>query len=198
MNVEFGISKQEMKKMKSSVMGAGAFVILMSLASCLQAQVYKTSTGVVKFHSHTSVEDIDATNSTVAAAMSAAGAVEFSVSINSFQFKKALMQKHFQENYMESTKFPKSTFKGKLTDPKAVNYSKDGSYAVTVKGTMTMHGVAKEVSIPGTVVVKGSKITLQADFKVKPKDYDIKVPAANAAQVAEEIEVNVNCELTKK
>lgn len=187
--------KLEMRTgVKMVLMAALAF----SSAGMAGAQVYKTSTGVVKFHSHTSMEDIDATNSTVAAAMSTAGAVEFSVSINSFQFKKALMQKHFQENYMESSKFPKSTFKGKLTDPKAVNYGKDGTYNVTVKGTLTIHGVAKEVSIPGTVTVKGNNVTLLADFKVKPKDYAIKIPAANAAQIAEEIEVSVNCELTKK
>jgi polyisoprenoid-binding protein YceI len=108
------------------------------------------------------------------------------------------MQKHFQENYMETSKYPKSTFKGNLTDKTAVNFSKDGTYSVTVKGNLTMHGVTKEVSIPGKVVVKGKKATIQADFKVKPADYSIKIPAANAAQIAEEIEINVNCELTKK
>ncbi|MBL7811103.1 MAG: YceI family protein, partial [Bacteroidetes bacterium] len=83
--------------------------VAMMAASALSAQVYKTSTGVIKFFSHTTMEDIDATNSQVAAAMDAAsGAVEISLSVNAFQFKKALMQKHFQENYMETGKFPKS------------------------------------------------------------------------------------------
>jgi polyisoprenoid-binding protein YceI len=178
--------------------------IIMFLATALSiaganAQVYKTSTGKITFHSHTSVEDIDAVNNTVAAAMSAAsGAVEFSVSINSFQFKKALMQKHFQENYLESSKFPKSTFKGLLVDKSAVNFAKDGSYTVSVKGKLTIHGVEKEVTIPGKIDIKGKKATLIADFKVKPKDYNIKIPAANASQISEEIEVSVNCELIKK
>ncbi len=178
-----------------------AFVVgfAMQFAS---AQIYKTSTGSVKFHSHTSAEDIDATNSTVSAALnSSTGAVEFSVSINSFQFKKALMQKHFQENYMESSKFPKSTFKGSISNNSAVNYKKDGTYAVTVKGKLTVHGVTKDVSIPGNVVVKGNKVTLKTegkDFKVKPADYKIKIPSENAAQIADAREVTVNCELTKK
>ena len=98
-----GIMKNTIKKIALSIS-------ILSFATLASAQVYKTSTGTVKFHSHTAVEDIDATNSTVAAALSVAGAVEFSLSINSFQFKKALMQKHFQENYMESSKFSKSTF----------------------------------------------------------------------------------------
>lgn len=183
--------------MKKIMLGVAAVLGL----NMLQAQVYKTSTGSVKFHSHTDVEDIDGSNSTVAAAMSAAGAVEISIAINSFQFKKALMQKHFQENYMESSKFPNSTFKGKITNMSAVNLSKNGTYAVSVTGKLTMHGVTKEITIPGTVVVNGNKVTLISDkekFKVKPADYGIKVPAANAASVAEEIEIDVNCELTKK
>lgn len=165
------------------------------------AQVYKTSTGSVNFHSHTDMEDIDATNSTVVAAMSAGGVVEFSVSVNSFQFKKALMQKHFQENYMETSKFPKSSFKGKITNMAGVNLTKNGTYTVSVKGNLTMHGVTKEVTIPGTVTVNGNKVTLKSDeskFKVKPSDYGIKIPAANAASIADEIEISVNCELTKK
>ncbi len=176
--------------------------LALGFATIASAQVYKTSTGKVSFHSHTNVEDIDATNSAVAAALSAStGAVEISISVNSFQFKKALMQKHFQENYMETSKYAKSTFKGKIVDNTKVTYTKDGTYAVSVKGTLTMHGVAKEVTIKGKVIVKGNKITLVADgkdFKVKPKDYGIKVPANNAAQIAEEIEISVNCELTKK
>lgn len=181
--------------------GGKILTILFAFALGVNAQIYKTSTGTVSFHSGAS-ENIDATNSAAAAALSAAtGAVEFSVAINSFQFKKALMQKHFQENYMESSKYSKATFKGKITDNTKVNYTKDGTYAVSIKGNLTIHGVTKEVTIPGNVVVKGNKITLQAsgsDFKVKPKDYDIKIPANNAAQIAEEIEITVNCELTKK
>lgn len=172
---------------------------LMFTAFTAQAQVYKTSTGVIKFNSTTSAETIDATNSQVTAAMDAAsGAVEFSVPINSFQFKKALMQKHFQENYMESSKYPKSTFKGTIQNNKAVNYQKDGTYNVTVKGKLTMHGVTKDVTIPGKVVVAGGKVSLKADFTVNLDDYNIKVPANNAAQINKNIKVSVDCTLVKK
>lgn len=169
------------------------------LFSFKAGSVYKTSTGNIKFYSHTNMEDIDANNSQVAAALApTTGAVEFSVNINSFQFKKAQMQKHFQENYMESSKYPKSTFKGTITDNSKVDYSKDGTYDVTVKGKLAIHGVTKDVSIPGKIIIAGNKATMDSEFKVKLKDYNIKVPANNVANVSEEIKVTVNCALTKK
>lgn len=172
---------------------------MMFSTMAVNAQVYKTSTGTIKFNSKTTAETIDATNSQVTAAMdSKSGAIEFSVPINSFQFKKALMQKHFQENYMESSKYPKSTFKGTVQNNAAVNYAKDGTYSVNVKGKLTMHGVTKDVTIPGKIVVSGGKVTLKADFKVNLDDYNIKVPANNAAQINKNISVTVDCTLIKK
>jgi polyisoprenoid-binding protein YceI len=169
---------------------AGALAML----SFRTGTVYKTSTGTIKFFSKTKMENIDATNSQVAAAVASTnGAVEFSVTINSFQFKKAQMQKHFQENYMESGKYPTSTFKGTITNNSAVSYTKDGTYAVSVKGKLTMHGVTKEITTPGKVIISGKKATLTCDFSVKPKDYNIKIPANNAANIAENISINVNC-----
>lgn len=184
---------------KIILVSALAFIVLSAFKA---GNVYKTSTGVIKFFSHTSMEDIDATNNQVAAALaSSTGTVEFSVTINSFQFKKALMQKHFQENYMESGKFPKSTFKGTIADNSKVKYDVNGTYTVSIKGKLTMHGVTKDVTVPGKITVAGNKITLESDkdkFKVKLKDYNIKVPAQNAANVSEDISISVNCALTKK
>lgn len=176
-----------------------ALFLFSLLTVSVYGQVYKTSTGTIKFFSSTDAEDIDATNSQVSAAIEIkSGVVEFSAPVNSFQFKKALMQKHFQENYLETTKYPKSTFKGKITNNSAVDYTKDGTYTVSVTGKLYMHGVSKDITIPGKVIVSGGKITLTADFKVKLKDYNIKVPAQNAANIAEDIAISVNCTLTKK
>lgn len=163
------------------------------------AQVYSTSSGTIKFFSKTTAENIDATNNQVKAALDAkTGNLEFAVSINSFLFKKALMQKHFQENYLESEKFPKSTFKGSITDNAAVKYVTDGTYPVSVKGKLTMHGVTKDVVIPGKVTVSGSKAVLSTDFNVLLEDYNIKIPANNASQIAKSIKVSVDCSLQKK
>ncbi|MBM3920309.1 MAG: YceI family protein [Sphingomonadales bacterium] len=164
-----------------------------------RAQVYSTSSGTIKFFSKTTAENIDATNNQVKAALDAkTGNLEFAVSINSFLFKKALMQKHFQENYLESEKFPKSTFKGSITDNAAVKYVTDGTYPVSVKGKLTMHGVTKDVVIPGKVTVSGSKAVLSTDFNVLLEDYNIKIPANNASQIAKSIKVSVDCSLQKK
>ena len=158
------------------------------------AQVYKTSTGKVDFLSKTPAEDIAAKSSKVKAAIdSESGAVQFSISVNSFQFKKSLMQKHFQENYMETTKYPKSKFKGKLVDKSKVKWKTDGTYKVSVKGKLTMHGVTKTVTVPGKVIIKDGKPTLKASFKVKPKDYKIKIPASSASKIAKSVTINVNC-----
>jgi polyisoprenoid-binding protein YceI len=187
--------------MKKSMKAYKNFAIVAAFlfATSASAQIYKTSTGVVKFHSHTNMEDIDGTNSQVSAACDAkSGAVEISMGVNNFQFKKALMQKHFQENYLETGKFPKSTFKGVITNNSTVTYTKDGTYAVTVKGKLTMHGVTKDVTIPGKLVISGGKVNLKANFKVKPEDYGIKIPANNAASIAKEIEITVDCALAKK
>lgn len=182
-------------KMKKALI---IFTSAMALFAFRAGTVYKTSSGTISFFSHTNIEDIDAVNKQVAAAVApASGAMEFAVSINSFQFKKALMQKHFQENYLESSKFPKSTFAGKITNNAAVNYAKDGEYAATVAGKLTMHGVAQNVNITGKIIVKGNTLTLKSDFKIKLADYNIKIPAANAGSISEEISISVNCELKK-
>jgi polyisoprenoid-binding protein YceI len=163
------------------------------------AQVYSTSSGTIKFFSKTTAENIDATNNQVKAALDAkSGNLEFALSINSFLFKKALMQKHFQENYMESEKFPKSTFKGSITDNAAVKYGTDGTYPVSVKGKLTMHGVTKDVVVPGKLAISGNKAVLSGDFNVLLEDYNIKIPANNSSQIAKSIKVSVECTLQKK
>ena len=103
------------------------------------------------------------------------------------------MQKHFQENYMETKKYPKSTFKGKITESTAVQWEKDGTYTVNVKGKLTMHGVSKAITIPGKVIVKEGKPILKATFKIKPQDYKIKIPASTSSKIAKDIAINVNC-----
>ena len=175
------------------------FFVALFVISHAGAQVYSTSSGTIKFFSKTTAENIDATNNQVKAALDAkSGNLEFALSINSFLFKKALMQKHFQENYMESEKFPKSTFKGSITDNAAVKYGTDGTYPVSVKGKLTMHGVTKDVVVPGKLTISGNKAVLSGDFNVLLEDYNIKIPANNASQIAKSIKVSVECTLQKK
>lgn len=174
-----------------------AGLAMVCMATAVQAQKYTTRTGHVKFYSGTPMENIEAVNNQVAVALDpATNKFLFQVPVKSFKFERALMEEHFNENYMESTTYPKAEYKGVIQE--RVNYDKDGKYDVTARGIMIMHGVTREVTIPGTVEVKGGKVTLKAFFKVKPKDYNINIPALVEEKIAKEIEVTVNTILEKK
>lgn len=163
------------------------------------AQKYMTRTGKVTFFSSTPLENIEAFNNETAAVLDAAtGDFVFQAPIKSFRFEKALMQEHFNENYMESSKYPKAEYKGKISDLGNVNFTKNGTYNVTTKGKLTIHGVTNDVTLPGTVVVKDKTITINSDFKVVPQDYEIKIPGLVENKIAKEIEVTVNSILEKK
>lgn len=100
------------------------------------------------------------------------------------------MEEHFNENYMESQKFPNSIFKGKINEK--VDYTKDGENKVTVTGKMEIHGVVKDVTIDGTLTVKGTELALSSKFKVKVADYNIKVPSLYVKNIAEVVDVTLN------
>ena len=163
------------------------------------AQKYMTRTGKVTFFSSTPVENIEAFNNEAACVVDAAtGDMAFVVPIKSFKFEKALMQEHFNENYMESDKYPKADFKGKISNMGDVNFAKDGTYNVKSTGKLTMHGVTRDVVIPGTITVKGGNVTAASKFNVRMADYKIKVPDMVSSKIAEAIEVTVSSTLAKK
>lgn len=152
-----------------------------------------TRTGKVSFFSSTPVENIEAFNNEVAAAYDASkGDLVFQMAIKGFKFDKQLMQEHFNENYMESDKFPKASFVGKIADFNKVDIKKNGIYKVIASGTMTIHGVNKSVSIPGTIDVKDGVATFKASFDVATSDYKIKIPGIAESKIAKSIAVTVN------
>jgi hypothetical protein len=176
--------------------------LIVALAVCCfattfaNAQKWMTRTGKVSFFSSTSVENIEAFNNEAASVVDTkSGDVAFIVPIKSFKFEKALMQEHFNENYMESNKFPKAEYKGKITNLGDVNFRKDGTYNVKTAGKLTMHGVTKDVMANGTIVVKAGTATLKSKFSVAPKDYGIKIPAVTSSKIASRIEVTVDSQL---
>ena len=159
--------------------------------------IYKTNTGNINFFSHTPVEDITADNHKVKTAFDAeTDKLQFSVLIKDFEFPKALMQEHFNENYMESTKYPKSTFTGTIDKMSAVNLAKDGTYKSSITGKLTMKDVTKEVSTMATFVVKGGIVNAKASFTVNPVDYHIAIPKTVAAKISNEIKINVDADYT--
>lgn len=113
--------------------------------------------------------------------------------VKSFKFKSPLMEEHFNENYMESSKYPKSIFKGTITNLKQINFNKDGSYPTTVSGKLTIHDVTKEAEATGTVEVKGGKIIARTKFNINLKDYGIG-GAMIGKKIAETIAITVDCQ----
>jgi len=158
----------------------------------LDAQKYITRNGYIGFFSHTPLEDIKADNNQVAGVLDiSTGEIAFQVLIRSFRFEKALMEEHFNENYLESEKFPKSTFTGKIMDPASVDFSKTGVYDVTVEGDLTIHGVTKKVSAKGSIEVTSGEINANSKFIIVPEDYNIKIPNVVRNNIAKTIEVTV-------
>lgn len=156
------------------------------------AQKYYTKNGNISFFSKTSLENIKADNNQVLSVLNAqTGEVQFSVLIKSFHFEKALMEEHFNENYLESEKFPKATFKGSITDMGRVNFGTDGMYTVPVSGDMTMHGVTKKIITTATITIKAGKVSATSKFFVKLADYNISIPSIVKDNIAESVEVTV-------
>lgn len=169
-------------------------LLLFILPTTLFAQdKYYTKSGKASFYSATSVEDIEATNKSVTSVLdSKTGKIEFSMLIKSFEFEKALMQEHFNENYMESEKYPKATFKGDIVDVKDLDLKKDGTYDAKVKGKLTIHNVTKDVEETAKFTVKDGKISAKCDFKIKLKDYGIEDPTMIGKKIAEEISIKIS------
>lgn len=166
--------------------------ILTALATSLFGQViYTTESSEISFFSSTPVEDIEAINQTSTSLLNIAkNDIVFRVPIAGFKFEKPLMEEHFNENYMDTEKFPYATFKGKLSD--TLDLTKDTIYNISATGMMNIHGVDKAETYKGTIESKDGKATLKCEFKVKLKDHKIKVPKVVFANIAEEIDVKVS------
>jgi polyisoprenoid-binding protein YceI len=160
------------------------------------AQKFYTKTGKISFHSKAPLEEIEGKNKTVTAVLdSKSGAMQFAVQMKGFEFEKQLMQQHFNENYVESDKYPKAEFKGTIANNSDINYSKDGTYTAKVKGKLTIHGVTKDVESTGTIKINGGKIDANSTFNVLISDYNIKIPSVVKDKVSNTIKVTVDCDL---
>jgi hypothetical protein len=168
-------------------------VILLAWFSINQARqdIYACKNAVVSIYSKAPVEDIDARSDKGTSVFNAAtGELAFSVPIRSFKFDKARMQEHFNENYMESDKYPQASFKGKINEKPDV--TKDGTYPVTAAGVFDVHGVKQTRTITGKLTVNGGAINLSSEFMVACKDHKIDIPKLVFYNIAENIRVQVN------
>ena len=162
----------------------------------LEAQErYFTKDGNITFFSSTAIEDIEAVNRKATSVLDAStGNIEWAVLIKAFLFEKALMQEHFNENYLESDKFPKASFKGVVQNIKSIDFKKDGTYKQKVKGKLTIRDVTQEVETDATFIVKGTKISASCTFEIAVADYKIKIPSVVADKIAKTMEITVQAD----
>lgn len=167
------------------------FTIILSVLfiSTVDAQkIFATRNGKIAFDAP-SDDDVKAVNNEVTSRIADNGQLTFSLLIKGFKFKLAEMQDHFNDQYLESTKFPRADFKGNIVNLKEVNFSKDGTYKIAVKGNLVMHGVTKEVTVNGTLEIKGGKPIANAKFTALLKDYNI-----STSGVGEKIVIDISCQ----
>lgn len=167
-------------------------------AANLSAQtLYKATNAEVSFFSKTPLENIDGKSETATTLVNLETKdIAFVIQNNSFKFPNKLMQEHFNEKYMESEKYPMSSFRGNVQEN--IDLKVPGTYQVTVKGKLTIHGVVQERTISGNIVVKDGSMQLTSDFKVKNADHKIEIPSLVATKIAEELDVKVLATLFPK
>jgi len=177
-------------------------IALTFLILCLQAahaqDKFFTKSGKINFNATApaSPEKIEGINKSVTCVVDTkTGNMQFAVLMKGFEFERALMEEHFNENYVESNVYPKTEFKGAISNNATVNYTKDGVYPVKVKGKLSMHGETREVETDGKITVKAGKINASAVFSVALTDYKISIPALVADKIAKKANIIVDCSL---
>lgn len=168
-----------------------AFAAVTGLAS---AQKKTTTSATIAFDATTEKDDnAKAENKTAIAAIDTkTGTVAFEAIVKSFNFTNEMMQEHFNgPKWLDSDKFPKSTFKGKVTNISEVNFEKDGSYKANVEGDLTIHGITKPVKTTATVNVKDKALNTSANFSIKLADYGI---TSAGGKLAEETKISVSAD----
>jgi len=169
----------------------------LNIIIAVNAQKFMTKNGYIGFYSHTPMEDIKADNNQVAGVLDiTTGDMVFQVLIKSFHFERALMEEHFNENYMESDKIPKSSFKGKITNLSSVNFAREGTYDVTVEGDLTIHDVTNKISTKGTIEVVSGGINANSKFNIVPEDYKISIPGVVREKIDKNLAVTVIMKFT--
>lgn len=154
------------------------------------AQKFISEKSSISFFSKATIENIAARNEKAMAVFdTSTGEVAFSVPIKDFVFEKKLMQEHFNEKYLESEKFPKATFQGKFA---GFDLTQTGAQNVRAQGKLTIHGVAKDVDIPGTLEKQGDHFVMNAKFTVTLADYDVKRPQVLWQNIAEAVDVTID------
>ena len=167
---------------------------ILCISAPVNAQhVYIATGGKVSFFSETPVENIDAHTESMSSVLNTSNNdIIFTVPVRTFKFKKALMEEHFNENYVESERYPKSSFKGKIND--TLDWSVDTVMNITASGDFNLHGVTKTISETGKITIKEGTIRLEVSFTIALKDYNIDIPKIVTKSIAENIKIDLSCD----
>jgi polyisoprenoid-binding protein YceI len=158
------------------------------------AQIYTAKTKTVSFHSTAPLEDIEAVNKGgMIVFKPSTNDIQIALTMKSFKFKNALMEEHFNENYMESEKYPECKFIGKINEK--VDYEKAEEQKVTVTGKMSLHGVTRDVTLDGVLSKTGDGYKMHSKFPIRVADYNIKVPSMYVKNIAEVVDVTFDAVL---
>ena len=176
-----------------------ATFICLIFSIVLFSQKLITRSGEIKFEASVpAFEEIAAKNNTVSCIFdTSTGEIAVLALVKAFRFKVPLMEEHFNENYIESDQFPKAMFKGKVANFDASKIP-SGKSTFDVEGDLTLHGVTKKVKTKITFVQSGEKLISTCTFKVKPIDYNIKIPSVVKSKIDETVVINLKFELEKK
>ncbi|HNE27923.1 MAG: YceI family protein [Saprospiraceae bacterium] len=160
-----------------------------------QTEILRCEDGKIQFKSDAPLELIEARSNKLRGVIDpVAQTFAWAVEIKTFEgFNSPLQREHFNENYMESRKFPKATFQGKIIEK--IDFQKDGVYTVRAKGKLNVHGVEQERIIRGQVEVKGARVRITSDFTVLLADHNISIPRVVHQKIAEEIAVSMDAQL---
>jgi hypothetical protein len=172
--------------MKTSIITL--FLALFAFGQVQAQKIYSTKNATVRFIA-VDDKDIDATNTKAVSRLEANGKLSFIMLMKDFSFEMDLMQKHFNEEYVESDKFPRGIFNGQITNIKSVNFAKDGNYPINVKGNMQVHGVNKSIQTNGVIVISKGLPKASAKFTVSLKDFGI--GGVLIKMVADQVDVEV-------
>lgn len=172
--------------------------LMVSLCSLANGQIYSCKDGITRFVSEAPLELIKAqSNKTVGAVDLSNRNVAFSIEIDSFEgFNSGLQREHFRENYMETPKYPRATFKGKIIED--IDFYKPGIHTVRAKGIFNIHGTEKERIVNVKLNVRDREIGVDTTFEVPLEDHNIRIPKVVNQKIASVILVEVKATLKPK
>lgn len=168
------------------------------ISAAFYGQKYNTRNGNLKFEaSMPAFEEVAAENKSASAVLDPSkGDLAVLALMKGFRFKVALMEEHFNENYVESDKYPKATFKGKV---EGLDVSKLTAEAkvFTITGDLTLHGKTKKITDSAKISKSGDNIIIAGNFTVKPAEFDIEIPKVVSNKVADKVQISYNLSLAK-